>query len=199
MLMVGLAMNIRSSLSWLSHSHISHRTIVLLIALVWRIPALCDPIHDAAENGDLQKVKTLLKYSPELVSNRDKEGCTSLHLATIRGHKNIVEFLLARKADVNARDNLGQMPLHFAAATGRKDVAELLLANNADVNAKAKSDQTPLHVAAEYGRKHIVELLLSKGAEVNAKDNRGETPLHVAAEYDRKNVVDLLRQHGGHE
>jgi hypothetical protein len=32
------------------------------IMLAWSIPAFCGEIHSAARKGDLEKVKTLLKY-----------------------------------------------------------------------------------------------------------------------------------------
>ena len=106
---------------------------------------------------------------------------TPLHLAAFKGYKDVVELLLANKAEVNAKDNNGQTPLHVAALKGHKDVAELLLANKAEVNAKDNNGETPLHLAALSGHKDVVELLLANKAEVNAKDNDGQTPLHVAA------------------
>jgi len=41
-------------------------------------------------------------------------------------HKDVVELLLANKADVNAKDNSGKTPLHIAVSKGHKDVVELL-------------------------------------------------------------------------
>ncbi len=52
---------------------------------------------------------------------------TPLHFAAAYGHpENVVELLLANKADVNAKDNNGWTPSHTAAAYGHKDLAELL-------------------------------------------------------------------------
>ena len=83
-------------------------------------------IHDAAKAGDLEKVKALLKDHFDLVFNKDNDGRSPLHWAASYGHKNVVELLLANKAEVNAKDNHGQTPLHVAAAEGHKDVVELL-------------------------------------------------------------------------
>jgi uncharacterized protein len=67
--------------------------IVTLIALACSTPAFCGEIHDAAKTGDLARVKALLKENPELVSSRDEDGKTPLHLAIANSHKDITELL----------------------------------------------------------------------------------------------------------
>jgi ankyrin repeat protein len=161
-------------------------------ASMWMQVAFGGEIDDAARNGDLEKVKTLLKDHPDLVSSKDSIGQTPLHWAAVGGHKDVVELLLANKADVNAKANNGVTPLHWAAVRGHKDVAELLLASKANVDAKANNGVTPLHWAAVGGHKDVAELLLVHGAEVNAKYSDGYTPLHYAAANGHKDVAELL-------
>ena len=48
--------------------------LLALIALVWSSPAFCGEIHDAAGNGDLEKIKVLLRRNPDLVLSKDKNG-----------------------------------------------------------------------------------------------------------------------------
>lgn len=146
--------------------------LIMLVALAWTSPAFCDKIHDAAGNGDLGKVKALLKDNPDLVFSKDKSGRTPLDWAAASGHKEVVELLLANKANVNANDNHGVTPLHMAAGNGHKDVAEALLANKADVNARDNYGWTPLGEASLKSH----------------KEKKG-----------RKDVAELLRQHGGHK
>ena len=99
---------------------------ITLGALAWCSLAFCGEIHDAANSGDLEKLTALLNDNPDLVFSKDNNGQTPLHWAVYRGHKNVVELLLARKAEVNAKNNNGQTPLWVAAHEGYKDVAELL-------------------------------------------------------------------------
>ena len=100
--------------------------LAALLALAWSSPAFCGEIHDAAENGDLEKVKGLIKDNPNLVFSKDDYGAMPLHYAAQGGRKDVAELLLANKADVNAKANNDDTPLHVAAAQGHKDVAELL-------------------------------------------------------------------------
>jgi len=168
-------------------------SVFIMIVLLWSCFTFGGEIHDAAAKGDLEKVKALLKDNPDLVfSKEEKYGDTPLHKATGKGHKNVVELLLAEKADVNATNNDGYTPLHVAAYQGDKDVAAMLLANKANVNAKDNYGQTPLLWAAGSDRKDVAELLLGDGADVNAKKNIGLTPLAMAAMKGYRDLVELL-------
>lgn len=167
----------------------------VLVALVWSGLAFCGEIHDAAKEGNLERVKALLTENPDLVSSKDDlVGNTPLHWAAFDGHKDVAEFLLANKAKIDARNKSGLTPLHIAAAIGHKNMAELLLANKAEGNAKGygKVSGTPLHAAAGNGHREMVDLLLANKVDVNAKDDRGFTPLHLAANKGSKEVAQLL-------
>jgi len=76
----------------------------------------------------------------------------ALHPAAMHGHKNVVEFLLASKAEVNAKSNKRLHALAPCGGSWPQGRGELLLANKADVNAKdAEFVWTPLHWAAGGG------------------------------------------------
>jgi hypothetical protein len=102
-------------------------------------------------------------------------------LASQGGYADVVKFLLASKADVNAKVEGGESALHYAAANGHQDVAKLLLAGRANASAVDSRGQTPLHWAALMGNTDLVGLLLASHAQVNAKSSAGLTPLHFAA------------------
>jgi ankyrin repeat protein len=155
----------RTVVSRLRCSPIRRGAVVLLVALAGSRLVFGGEIHDAATKGDLNKVKTLLKGKPSLLSSRDdKTGRTALHLASYYNRKSVVEFLLANKADVNAKANDGRTPLHDAVLLGGKAVVELLLANKANVNVKANDGQTPLQYSVTMRRKDVSELLRQHGA-----------------------------------
>src|SRR2546425_343290 len=188
-------------LSRFNHSPIPCRAAATLLALVWitfasscrRNDVGTGKIRDAAGKGDLAKVQALLKQNPDLVFSKDDHGNTPLHLAAVKGHKDIAELLLAKHADVNAKENHGNTPLHWAAVKGYKEMAELLLANKAKVNTKDNNGRTPLHWAAVKGYKDMAELLLANKANVNAKTYKeGATPLYWAVFSDHKDVAALL-------
>ncbi len=85
-------------------------------------------IHQAAADGDAERVKALIKANPDSVNTRDKNNATPLFWAVAQGHLNIVELLINTKADVNARIGESVTPLSVAKD---KAIIELLKANGA--------------------------------------------------------------------
>jgi ankyrin repeat protein len=157
-----------------------------------------EAFHDAARNGDLEKVRAMLKGNPDLVFSRDSlyASWSPLHDAAHGARRDVAELLLANRADVNRKDKDGQTSLHWAVGRGHKDTAELLLAHGADVNAKDNDGKTPLSRAVYAGHRDVAELLLVNGAEVNTKNANSETPLHDAVDKNLPDVTRLLLAHG---
>ena len=68
-----------------------------------------------------------------------KEGKTSLHLASEKGHLALAEKLLSyENCDIESRTTKKQTPLHLAVLHGKKDVVRLLLDYGADVDAEVR-------------------------------------------------------------
>ena len=165
--------NGRTPLQWAVRN--GHKDVAELLRVHGGLDASAE-IQEAARDGNLAKIQTLLKDAPGLVSSKDDFGMTPLHFAASSGRKDAAELLLASRASVNAKDNNGWTPLHMAAVYGHKEIAELLLANHADVNARDNAGMTPLHSAAFNDRTDVAQLLLANHADVHAKDKHGATP-----------------------
>jgi ankyrin repeat protein len=152
-----------------------------------------DDIFDAARYGRLEIVKALVERNPNLAFSKDENGWTPLHVAALNGYGDMVQFLLANNAQVNAKDDDDQTPLCEATSNDHKDIVKMLLAKGAEVNVKADDGETPLHCAAN---KDVAQLLLTNKAKINAKDMGGETPLFNAARTGHKDLVELLLANG---
>ena len=75
----------------------------------------------------------------------------ALHHCILQLQKNCLEmvnFLIARGADVNHKAILGFTPLSFASQQGYLDIVNTLIANGADLSTKRDKLNTPLHLAA---------------------------------------------------
>lgn len=167
--------------------------IVKEIEIAGNIPA--GGIHDAAIKGDIEKLKELAGKESGSVNQRHvmNYGRTPLHYAVIYGHKEAVEFLISKGAEIDLKDvDHGRTALHYAAITGYMDIGEILVSKGTNVNEEDEYGWTPLHHGAINGHTGIIGLLLRKGAKVDAVDEVGKTPLHYAVTYGHNEAAQKL-------
>jgi ankyrin repeat protein/uncharacterized GH25 family protein len=121
------------------------------------------PLHEAAKNGDINQVKSLLANKAD-VNAKGIMGRTPLHEAARGGYTDVVELLLTNKADARAKDRMGNTALHEAAIGGNAEIATLLLAHGADVNALNDKGETSLGAALFNHATDMSNLLRKHGA-----------------------------------
>jgi len=111
------------------------------------------PIHLAVQ-GCLENVQLLIAAGADVNARVTVDGenhFCPLHDAVFFRDVNMVEYLLAKGAAVNAV-NLNRMtPLHVAAKMGASDVADVLVRNDADTELRDDNHRTALEVAVESG------------------------------------------------
>lgn len=149
-----------------------------------------EALAGAAQAGDLQLVRLLLKYGadPDAAGH---DGRTVLMAAAESGKPEVVAEILKYHPDVNAREAdlrtalfMASEDRYFRGSNTEKEALEkqraetvvMLLKAGADLHLADKDGNTPLHNAHVQA---IAEALIKNGADVNARNKRGETPLMV--------------------
>jgi len=154
-------------------------------------------ILTAIEEGDMERVKQLIKENPDMVNLEcNQSGSRPLHIAVYKNHKEIALLLIEKGADVNSKDVQGTFPLYAAVCMENKEMVSLLIDNGADVNIEPDGTRRPLDLAASTGNKEIVTLLIEKGAEINAESQSGSTALTCAISEGHDEIVNLLIEYG---
>ena len=157
-------------------------------------PRATSPVADAAERGDLDAVRRLLRDGAD-VNAPQGDGMTALHWAAERGDAPLCEVLLYAGARVDAGTRIGHYtPLHLAARNASAAVVEMLLEAGSDPGAATtNSGATPLHLAAASGDPGVIEVLAAAGADVDARESAwGQTPLIFAAAANRVPAIEAL-------
>ena len=176
------------------------RLFLMVCSLSFFGGCLEKPIHHAAYEGDLKKVREIIDRDPNQINVQDAQGFTPLHLASSKGHIEIVEFLLDHGADIELEIFNGDTPLLVAARYARHgkqyETIKTLLEHGAKVNHKDEDGRAALHDAAMYSGKEVINLLISYGADVNARDKHKSTPLHQAAMLNNIEAAKALVEHG---
>ena len=115
----------------------------------------------------------------------DEKGLTLLHLAVAgKDNVDVVEFLIAKGADVNAkRKGSGDTPLHWAVQFDNIEIVKLLIARGADVQATNDKGSTPLDIAKFADNSAIIEYLSSLSDVSSAEQPPAEriSPLDLPA------------------
>jgi ankyrin repeat protein len=160
----------------------------------------CTPLMRAAERGNLEAVRALLKAGANVNRTLAHWGHTALMIAAGEGHLEVVKALLSAGADPNAvAFGHGGVPgwaWMFAMNRCNKNWQEMMdamLAAGVEVNPKTGIYPSPLGYAIEQTDEVMIEALLKRGADVNLRDSdTGQTPLMFAAKYSSAEVVKAL-------
>ncbi|MBU4201116.1 MAG: ankyrin repeat domain-containing protein [Verrucomicrobia bacterium] len=154
-------------------------------------------LEEAIVHNNLPAVSNYIASGISVNTIEGNDGQTALHIAAGSNRKEMAQFLIAKKADINARDHLGMTPLHWAAYKGHQEMVVLLLKHNAEINTADIHGLTPLHLATTYGHDNIITLLLDYGANLNARTyDQGMTPIHWAAFCGHTEGLKPLLKHG---
>ena len=149
-------------------------------------------LHVAAVRGSLQTVGHLLAAGCE-VDVRDRFRFTPFSLACLRGHFDVLQYLVEHSAPGTYFDI--DDGLLKAADSGHVDIVTYLLSRGASVDGVNTSGESALSLAAK-GQPVCVALLLRAGAAVDVVDKRGYTPLQAALLRERVDIATSLLRHG---
>lgn len=179
-------------------------------AFVWR--AREEALIAASGVGHLPIVKLLINNGV-YVDCRNSHR-TPLFMATFCGHREVVEFLLARGANINGTKK--RSPLSQAIERNKPELVKLLLEwkprdctrprqrwpslrkilntkFTLDVNCRDEDGNTPLHAAAWGGNIEIIEILLAHpGIDAKLLNKWGLGLMRLALIHCRSDVVQSL-------
>ena len=150
-----------------------------------------------------QEAKPELKRSPDYF---DFVGPRALYQAASNGHKDVVEALLAMKADPFISETAtGLTPFQIAAKNGHSEVVGAFFALTPSSVLSIQSMDPPhevsgmkaLHYAAENGFSEVITLIAEKHSwDFDVQDLLGETPLIKAAKCGQAIVAKTLLEEG---
>lgn len=168
------------------------------------------PIHLACQLGNLEAVKLLMnKLNSDLIQSVDlflkeknKNGSTCFHLASMNGHFNIVDYFL-NELKINklllleTADNYLNTPLLVSALNGHERIVELLLDNGANLNAENKEKSTALEISCFKGYFEMSKLIISRmNSTIDDNLSSQNNLIHLASNSGASEVVRLLLSKG---
>lgn len=163
---------------------------------------------DVVKQGNLQKVKQMVESGQDIEAKDETNlGQTALGWAAFIGYEDMVDYLIAKGADIFATDR-GDVYNSLKSAVLGKNVnivrkihakIEEVTGKKVDFNDQSvESDaETLLIVAASNNRIEIAKYLLAQGAEVNlVAKPKDQSALSFACDNNHPEMVQLLIKHG---
>lgn len=105
--------------------------------------------NQAVVEGDVAKVKFLLKYGGKqiAINEKNKYGLTPLQQSCLEGNLALVMLLLDHGANIEGKDNNGWSPLHFAIVSGHCHITSLLIDSCANLTCVDCKGRLPVDLA----------------------------------------------------
>ena len=133
------------------------------------------------------------------VNAAQPDGTRPIHWAVYRVDYELLEALIAKKANVNVRNEFGSTPIAEAAELADARMVKMLLDAGAEPEGANQDGQTAMMLAVKAGEVAIVDMLIKAGANVNTIEKfHHQTPLMWAAAAPRNAgaMVKLLLAKG---
>jgi ankyrin repeat protein len=120
-------------------------------------------LEDAAEAGDLPRIRSLLAEGANVNSVHDgRYPATPLMKAAYAGQADAMKLLLESGADPNHEDLDFYSSITMAADQGRWDIVRLLAEHGADPAKRGGESRSPLDYAKEQGNAEMIRYLESR-------------------------------------
>lgn len=155
-------------------------------------------IHHAAYRGHLGVVSALVNFDSSTLNVTCRNNHNALHISSENGRKasEIVRYLIAAGADVNAKTIHGNSPLILSLMNNNPEEAKLisnilLEGDLIDVNLCNNKGETALHWASQKNITETVSALILRDADIDAIDNSGKSPRDYASKAEIITVLNF--------
>lgn len=147
-----------------------------------------EEILTAVNGNDTARVYELLQRGVD-VDTADSSGNTLLSIAARNDNRQMLEMLLANKANTLNINKYGDSATMLAAIDGHLEAVKMLAAAGADLDPVG---WTPLIYAAFNGHVDILRFLLDQDVDIDAQSANGTTALMAASRNGHLAAVTLL-------
>ena len=114
----------------------------------------------------VQSILNACQFPQTLVNLPDKNGTTTLMIASMGDYTEIVLVLLQNGALIDALDSNGWSALMIASMCGCTSTVSVLIKNGANVNMENEDGCSSLTAAVKHGHDKIISILIQNGAFV---------------------------------
>ena len=151
---------------------------------------------NAVTNNDINAVKNILQSSSEkLINIQDIRGNTALIIAASKQHTEIVDYLIAQKANVFIENNKNKSALIIADQNNSREIVKILLSKYSATNKDLykRIGMHPMHLAVKHNCPDLfINKYLDQVSSPNLTTNKHQTSLFLAVKAGNRRIVEAL-------
>jgi len=171
-------------------------------------------------NGEVDKIKHRFFNGKVAINATNFRGYTMLHIAALTGESEMVDFLLANKANTNALSAENETPLMLSSLMGHFSIVKKLGQQNKFINFKCNQGNNALAYASMPScvgslyystliglklncrsndvneKKAIIDFLITNHIDYSNLNLLGQSALHIAIEWNDVKIVKHLLNKG---
>ncbi len=151
----------------------------------------------AASTGNTKLMQDLMRKFPDFkVDSIDDDGRTMLFHAALRSQKEMLSFLLAKGANINAKDNQEENALVYAIQSTNPSIIEILVDAGIDINHISKYNFPAIWNAANWKLEAMCLKLLEQNVDPTNDCEYGETIFIMSAKFGSEILIRKLVEKG---
>ena len=168
-------------------------------------------VSQSIQEGNISYVKEYIsKYKViNLPLTHDDYNNRLIHIASENKNVDILNMIIALKADINIKNKVNETPIHFAVRSKIIDNIDILLSQGVDLNIANVKGETPIFYAIKAGSLRIIKMLYNNNSPIINNDKDGNNLIHYCIKYgpsfedtydyskerslDRSNKRDIIR------
>ncbi|MGL5630553.1 MAG: ankyrin repeat domain-containing protein [Mycoplasmoidaceae bacterium] len=145
-------------------------------------------------NNNLEILRALFS-NIDLFDFDNKKVIESVLFQIVKGHDDVVTFLIEKGLSPSSSDSLNNNILMYACKYKRKKICEVALRKKFSLNMKNLNGNNALLISIENNFNECANLLINNGIEINTINNSGITPLIMAIlNHDDETIMNLLKR-----
>src|SRR5215831_9037093 len=146
------------------------KSFLVSLVLLAQLPAFSqspkEPVANLIESGNRKAALERIRAGAD-INEAQPDGTRPIHWAVYKVDYELLEALIARKANANVRNEFGSTPIAEAAQLADGRIVKMLLDAGADPEGANQDGETALMLAIKAGEPSVVDLLIKAGANVN--------------------------------
>ena len=131
------------------------------------------PAHIAAQYGCLGVVQFISKRAEILMNSLwMPDERLPIHLASAKGHTEVVKFLASKIDNLNVLDHYGNVPMHYAAANGHLEIVKFIASKVENPNFITNYGMCPFKLACRNNHNEVIRFLFPYTPEYQTNSSR---------------------------